>query len=133
LGDLLHRIIGASNALARPLAGRRWFKLWGVIHHRGRTSGRDYATPVVVRPMGGFFITPLPFGDRTQWLKNVLAAGNARVRWDGRDFEVDEPTVVTLAEAERAYGGFQHFTIVRAGIEQHLRLHIASGGPGAAV
>ena len=125
MGELTRRIVGASNAIARPLAGRRFFTLWGIVHHRGRRSGREYATPVVIRPVEGGFITPLPFGQGTQWLQNVLAAGGATVRWNGTDFRMTEPTVIGLEEAAAAYSGIQGFTIKRAGIRQHLRMRTA--------
>lgn len=40
----------AFEPVAKALAGRRWFPLWAVMHHRGRRSGTAYATPVAVVP-----------------------------------------------------------------------------------
>ena len=39
---------------------------------------------------------PLPFGERTQWLRNLLAAGAARIRSKGREYSVDRPELVDL-------------------------------------
>jgi hypothetical protein len=52
------------------LAGRRhWYA--SVIWHRGRRSGKEYAIPVVVKPIEEGFIVPLPYGEDVDWLKNA--------------------------------------------------------------
>ncbi|HET6317792.1 MAG TPA: nitroreductase family deazaflavin-dependent oxidoreductase, partial [Chloroflexota bacterium] len=63
------------NRLALPLAGTRALPLYGVLVHRGRRSGKTYRTPVVVRPTADGFIIPLPWGEGTDWCRNVRAAG----------------------------------------------------------
>ena len=71
---LLLRAVRSMTRLTRPLAGRRFFPLWALLRHRGRRSGREYAVPVGVRmTVDGYFIA-LPFGERTQWVHNVVAA-----------------------------------------------------------
>jgi hypothetical protein len=36
----------------------------GIIHHRGRNTGRPYATPLGIRPAtAGGFVMPLTFGE----------------------------------------------------------------------
>jgi deazaflavin-dependent oxidoreductase (nitroreductase family) len=101
--------------VARPLAGRRWFRLFGVLHHVGRKSGRAYATPLVTRRLADGFVIPMPFGDGTQWVRNLLAAGRATIRWDGRDFPVVEPRIVELAEVPDAFNGAQRTILQGAG------------------
>jgi deazaflavin-dependent oxidoreductase (nitroreductase family) len=80
--------------VALPIAGTRWFPLYAILRHTGRTSGRDYATPVVALRTSTGFLIPLPFGDATQWARNVFAAGGGRLRFAGRDESVVEPQVV---------------------------------------
>ena len=46
-----------------------------VIRHRGRTSGLPYETPVGVVATDDGFLIALVYGSRTNWLRNVLAAG----------------------------------------------------------
>jgi hypothetical protein len=50
------------------LAGRRhWYP--AVIRHRGRRSGREYATPVMAEPIAGeAFINPLLYAQDVDWL-----------------------------------------------------------------
>ena len=88
------------NPLARLLAGRRWFPIWGVVHHVGRKSGKAYTVPVATIPTRGpVFLVGLPWGERTNWAQNVLAAGSATVTWKGRDWRATNPRIVGPDEA----------------------------------
>src|SRR6476469_9886964 len=82
------------NPLVLRLAGRRLLPLYAVIHHRGRASGREYATPVVVLRANEFLLFPLAFGEGAGWVRNLVAAGGGRVRWKGADHRVTDPEVV---------------------------------------
>ena len=109
--------------IARPLAGKRWFPLWAVLSHTGRRSGAVYRTPVVTFRTGDGFVIPLPFGDRTQWAKNLTASGTGSLRWKGRDWSFRGPEIVAAAVARPALGpvfgrlvgtvGIRHFVRVR--------------------
>ncbi|KRA23626.1 hypothetical protein ASD65_03685 [Microbacterium sp. Root61] len=94
-------IVKATEPVARALAGRRWFPLWAVIHHRGRRSGTAYATPVALVPTVNphEIVIGLPWGVQTNWAHNVIAAGGATLRWKGRDQPVVAPRIVEAAEA----------------------------------
>lgn len=70
----------------------------GVVHHRGRTSGRDYATPVTPTPIPGGFLIALPYTSRVDWARNVLAAGEATIVHDGASHRVVDPVVVPYGE-----------------------------------
>lgn len=70
----------------------------GVLRHRGRASGRDYATPVGIVPVDDGFVIALVYGPRTNWLRNVLAAGSATIVHEGRTIPVDQPEVVKMTE-----------------------------------
>ncbi|MGN6198722.1 nitroreductase family deazaflavin-dependent oxidoreductase [Humibacter sp.] len=87
--------------VARSLAGRRWFPLWAVVHHHGRRSGTDYATPVAVVPTAdkSLILIGLPWGTTTNWAKNVVAADGATITWKGRDRNTSAPRIVDAAEA----------------------------------
>ena len=91
----------ASGPVAIALSGRRWFPLWAIMHHRGRRSGTPYAVPVAVIPTGrsGIVLIGLPWGPKTNWARNVLAAGGARLTWKGQDHRLTEPRVIEAAEA----------------------------------
>jgi deazaflavin-dependent oxidoreductase (nitroreductase family) len=72
---------------------------WAVIVHRGRRSGRRYRTPVfAVRSDGRLVVVPL-YGEQSDWLRNVLAAGRGEVTRLGRTHPLTNPRLV---EADRA-------------------------------
>jgi deazaflavin-dependent oxidoreductase (nitroreductase family) len=111
------------NRLVLPLAGTRFLPLYGVITHTGRRSGKTFRTPVVVRPTGDGFIVPMPWGEGTDWYRNVRAAGGCVIRWKGRDYPLTQPEVIDDPAAVRgAFGPFQRAAMTRLGIDRWLRL-----------
>ena len=57
----------------------------GIVRHVGRISGRAYETPVSPVPTDDGFAIALVYGNRTSWLRNVLASGACDARDRGRD------------------------------------------------
>lgn len=106
----LNVAIFASRAAAREKLIRQFnknilnpFALWvvarrpmyyGVIHHVGRHSGRAYCTPVVAKLTADDLVIPLPYGSGTDWCRNLLAAGHARLTLAGVEYVVENPTIV---------------------------------------
>lgn len=119
-----------ANRLVLLLAGTRWLPLYGVIVHRGRRSGTEFRTPVVVRPTSDGFIVPMPWGETTDWYRNVQVAGECVVRWKGRDYAMHQPALVDSETAQAAFSGVQRAGIRRLGIGHFLRLQFRS--PAAA-
>jgi len=74
-----------------------------VIRHVGRRSGRTYETPVVAVQHDDSFLIALPYGQRTDWLKNVLDKGSATIVTNGHTYDVDQPEVVPMAEATACF------------------------------
>ena len=96
--------------------------LYGVLQHRGRRSGKIFRTPVVVRPAADGFIVPMPWGETTDWYRNVRAAGECVIRWKGRDYALVQPEVVDVRAAQAAFDTRQRSLMNRFGIKQALRL-----------
>jgi deazaflavin-dependent oxidoreductase (nitroreductase family) len=113
------------NPVVMLLAGTRLLPLYGVIHHRGRKSGKAFTTPVVVRPTTDGFIVPMPWGEGTDWFRNVRAAGGCQIRWKGRDFTLVQPEVIDANAAASAFGSVQRGAMARFGITRCLQLHFA--------
>jgi deazaflavin-dependent oxidoreductase (nitroreductase family) len=86
-------------ALTRTTNG----KMMPVIHHRGRKSGRDYATPVSARRTAEGFVVPMTFGDQADWFKNVAAAGGCVLEWNGIRYPVVNPRIVGWTDAGSAF------------------------------
>lgn len=90
-------------ALPRWLAqiNKRVFNPWEirkgkrpVLIHVGRSSGTTYRTPLDAHPLpDGYLFIPM-YGPRTDWVKNVLAAGRARLSLSGEDVELESPRMV---------------------------------------
>lgn len=118
-------ILGASkllNPLVLLFAGTRLMPLYGVLEHRGRRSGKTFRTPVVVRPTSDGFIVPMPWGESTDWYRNVRAAGECVIRWKGRKYALVQPVVIDAAAARDAFDPTQQSMMARFGIKQALRL-----------
>lgn len=88
------RFARATAPIARALAGRRFFPLWAVVHHRGRTSGRAMTVPVAINATPDALVIVLPWGPGTNWARNVVAAGGATITWRGRDLQVTAPEII---------------------------------------
>jgi deazaflavin-dependent oxidoreductase (nitroreductase family) len=96
-----------------------------VIRHRGRTSGTAYETPVGAVATDDGFVIGLVYGPRTDWLRNVLAAGGATVVHEGRTVEVDRPEVVPTASMAAAFGDKEFRNLRLFGVDQCLQVHRA--------
>ncbi|MCU0505973.1 MAG: nitroreductase family deazaflavin-dependent oxidoreductase [Chloroflexi bacterium] len=96
-----------------------------VIRHRGRVSGRDLETPVDAVPVEDGFVIALVYGERTQWLRNVLASGSATIVRDGRAVEVDQPELVPMRDVEAGFtdGDRRGFRVL--GVDSCLRVRRA--------
>jgi deazaflavin-dependent oxidoreductase (nitroreductase family) len=116
----IRRISRPLAPLARPLAGRRMLPLYAVLHHTGRTSGTPYATPVVALRTPDGFIVPLPFGDATQWARNVFAAAGGSLTYAGRDYQVAEPRVIDREDAQALLPRLVRFLAACVGIRQFV-------------
>src|SRR5215469_718364 len=88
----------AMRPLALRSAGKEGSST-SVIRHVGRRSGRTYETPVIAVQHDDSFLIALPYGVRTDWLKNVLGQGSATIVNNGQKYEVDRPAVIPMAEA----------------------------------
>jgi deazaflavin-dependent oxidoreductase (nitroreductase family) len=81
-----------TNRVTGPMAP--WLPGFGVVVHKGRTSGREYRTPVNVFRDGDGYVIALTYGPGSDWVKNVLAAGQATLITRGRRLELTSPEVV---------------------------------------
>jgi hypothetical protein len=100
---------------------------WSVVRAPGRVSGRVYDTPVGVQRVGDVLYISLPYGEGTQWLRNVRAAGGATVLHDGHEIHATAPQLVPIGQTPMA--AVDRLTIAIFGITHALRLHAASSMP----
>ena len=128
LGPRARRLVRFAARLVNPIvlliAGRRWMPVVGILRHRGRRSGREYATPIGMRPLGGGFVIPRTFSDNAAWYQNVKAAGEGRIKYLGRHYRVAEPEIVDFATARPAFPRYELLQFRLIGINEYLRLRI---------
>jgi deazaflavin-dependent oxidoreductase (nitroreductase family) len=79
------------NPLVRPFA--KWLPGFAVIKHRGRTSGKEFETIVTAYRKDDLLAIGLMHG-KTNWVKNVLAAGAADIRVGRHDLHLVNPRVL---------------------------------------
>ena len=113
------------NPVILQLAGSRYLPFFAVVHHRGRRSGRRYATPVAARRTPDGFVIALTFGEGADWFRNVQAAGGCVIRWKGADYPVVAPEVVDRATARSAFSPIERLLLPLIGIERVVRLRFA--------
>ncbi|MFE5480495.1 MULTISPECIES: nitroreductase family deazaflavin-dependent oxidoreductase [unclassified Nocardia] len=82
----------------RAVAGGKW----PVLTHTGRSSGKTYRTPLDAHPVDGGYLFVLVYGSASDWVQNILAAGTAQLRTDGREVALTAPRVVGRDEAFQA-------------------------------
>jgi deazaflavin-dependent oxidoreductase (nitroreductase family) len=70
------------NRVTTPVARR--LPGFALVHHTGRRTGRARQTPVNLFPAPGGYVVALTYGPRTDWVRNVLAAGACEVETRGR-------------------------------------------------
>jgi deazaflavin-dependent oxidoreductase (nitroreductase family) len=99
-----------------------------LVHHRGRTSGREYVAPVMYLPHDTDPDTIYVFASKggaptnPEWFENLTAAGDGRVERGTEAYEVTVRDVTgaerdrIYAEQARRYPGFAAYERRTAGI-----------------
>jgi deazaflavin-dependent oxidoreductase (nitroreductase family) len=64
---------------------------FAIISHRGRKSGQTYRTPMNVFRDGDAYLFALTYGSDVQWVKNVMAAGEADLRIGDKTIHLTDP------------------------------------------
>jgi deazaflavin-dependent oxidoreductase (nitroreductase family) len=118
---LIRTVARAVNPLVLRIAGRRHMPILGIVHHRGRKTGRPYATPLGVRPAaGGGFVIPLTFSDASHWYQNIRAAGWCVITYRGADHTVAGLMFADRATARSAYPRYERLALRLIGIDEFV-------------
>ena len=118
----LRQLTKVTRPLALRSAGKQGSST-SVVRHVGRKTGRSYETPVVAVEHEGTVYIALPYGERTDWLKNVLATGSATIVSGGDRYDVDQPEVIPMAEATGFFGAKEQRLHRRFGVDTCLQVH----------
>ena len=103
------------NRFVVRIAGDR-FAPYALLRHRGRRSGRDFATPVVAFRVAGGFAIPLAFGEGSDWYRNVVAAGVGVLRWRGHEYAFVAPRMVEPASPLLGFSAWKGALVRGVGI-----------------
>lgn len=130
---LVRATFGPLTRMLNPaivkLAGRPHVRFAAQIRHTGRRSGRQYVTPTSARLAGDTFIIPLTFGSKSDWSRNVRAAGGCEIRLNGTDYRAVQPALVDGERARdvirAAFSPLERLMFRMLGIRQFLLLQRA--------
>jgi deazaflavin-dependent oxidoreductase (nitroreductase family) len=110
------------NRFVTRIAGRRNVPLYVLLRHRGRRSGRAYATPVVGMRVPGGFAIPMAFGEGADWYRNIVASGGATIRQQGTEHQLVDPAAIDPESAASPFPGWQRPVFRALGIRRFLFL-----------
>lgn len=102
----------------RALAGAKW----PVLIHTGRRTGAIHRTPLDVYPADGGYVFVPVYGAQSDWVRNILAAGHARLRIDGGEVELTGPRMIGRDEAFGILSAAEARTPRVLGITEYLRM-----------
>jgi deazaflavin-dependent oxidoreductase (nitroreductase family) len=94
-----------------------------ILRHTGRKSGKTFETPLGIEPTDDGFVIALVYGNDTQWLRNVLAAGSAEVVVEGQTHRVERPEVVPVEDVLEYFGPSDRRLFGLFGVDRCLRLY----------
>jgi deazaflavin-dependent oxidoreductase (nitroreductase family) len=97
-----------------------------VLTHVGRSSGRTYRTPLDAHPVEGGYVFVLVYGCGSDWVRNSLAAGHARLTIDGQEVELTAPRLISEDEAWQAIGAGVRQPPRLLRITEYLRMDLAA-------
>src|SRR5690625_4543192 len=98
---LPRRLARINRPVTNPIMGTwaPYLPPWAVLEHRGRKSGPAYRTVIFAFVRDTTVVVALTYGE-TDWLRNVLASGEARLTRLGRSHVIRSPQVVTAHDAD---------------------------------
>ncbi len=98
--EVPRRVARFNRVVTNPIQGCYAWLLppWVVVCHRGRRSGRLYRTPVIGFEHRGTLAIVVLYGERSDWVQNVLAGDDAQVVRHGRTYALHVARLVDPGE-----------------------------------
>ncbi len=97
-----------------------------VLTHVGRSSGATYRTPLDAHPVDGGCVFVLVYGSQSDWVRNIMAAGHARLTVGKRDIDLTAPRLISGREAWGAIGEGVKRPPGFLRIDEYLRMDLAN-------
>lgn len=105
LGPRAMRLIAHVNKYLTNPVQRLWaarVPYMAVVEHTGRRSGRRYRTPVMAFIGADTIEVVLNYGEQSDWVRNVQAAGSATVVHRGTRYVLTAPRITPETPREKA-------------------------------
>ena len=118
-----------SNRITAPFAA--WLPWFCVLEHVGRSSGTVRRTPLNVFRRGDRWVFALTYGPDVQWVANVVAAGECRIRTRGRWLRLVEPRRFT-DPSRRRVPSIVRIVLAVLGVTEFLEMRQAGADVPAA-
>jgi deazaflavin-dependent oxidoreductase (nitroreductase family) len=67
---------------------------FSILQHTGRKTGRLYQTPVITTTIGETIIIALTYGEKVDWLRNILAQGGCNIFFGNKWWHASHPAVI---------------------------------------
>lgn len=99
---------------------------FAMVLHRGRVTGKPYRTPIIVAPVEDGFVIALTYGPKVDWYRNVLTAGRCKLRWHGREHEIDKIVPISPRDAGPALPVFEKAILGILGIQDFAKMRRAA-------
>jgi deazaflavin-dependent oxidoreductase (nitroreductase family) len=115
------------NPISRRFA--RWLPGFGILVYRGRKSGKEYRTPLNVFRHGNEWVFALTYGSDVQWVKNVVAAGEATLEVRRRRIRLVDPELV-VDPARRLMPPVVRLALGLMRVSEFLRMRPAASAGG---
>ncbi len=109
------------NPITLTFAGQAGMP-YAILSHVGRSSGKAYATPLLLQPVAQGWIIPLTYGEVTDWYRNIEQAGECHIQWQGKSFFAGKSERVDAAHALPLFPPALRLALRIAGIRQFVRL-----------
>jgi hypothetical protein len=117
-----------ANALFLKIAGGR-FRAYSALKHIGRSSGREYVSPLTAYPLGDGFVMAVLYGEaaKVDWCRNVMAAGRCVLKTGGQEYVLEKPEIIPASKALAAYPLLMRIVYRSRRIQEFMWAHRKQG------
>jgi deazaflavin-dependent oxidoreductase (nitroreductase family) len=100
------------------------FGPFALVRHRGRRTGRAYATPVLAFGTEDGLVVGVLYGTGSDWVRNVLASDGAEVKWHGQSRPYEQARLISNEEGLATVPGVIRGPFRLLGVRNFVRLTV---------
>lgn len=104
-------------------AARRGSARFSLVRSIGRTSGREYETPIIVSPVADGFVAELTYGPEVNWYRNIVATGHCVIVHRGVEHMIDRIEPMDAPAGLAAYPAGQRIVLRLLRRRDFIHLH----------